>query len=415
LALSRWKRQAEGREAWIIVVAHFVALCFVLGSGFDTISIFVPALVKQFGWSRAQVALMNTGATLTVALVTPMAGWLLDKVEARLIVSISAAAATVGLLLASQANGFGQMFVASIMLGAGVGGGTYVPAAVVICNWFDVDRGKALGVAMAGEPVGATIMTLVAGYVIATRGWRSAYMLLSVLILAAVIPSALAIIRTRPSRDRLTTDLNVAHSSHGMDVNEALRNRTFALIVLAEFCCAISIYAVYFHLAVYLTGIGYTTTSAAVILSAILALGALGQPLIGAFADRSSARVTLSTALIIAAAALVIAQKVQETVYLIVFVLSYGLICTAPNTLFPAVLVESVGLKSYGSLSGILQCFFWLGIALGGVLAGYIFDRTGSYIRSFQVCVALNLLSAGAIWLTSPLIEHKAVRAESHA
>jgi len=95
-------------------------------------------------------------------------------------------------------------------------------------------------------------------------------------------------------------------------------------------------------------------------------------------------------------------------------VLSYGLVCTAPNTLFPAVLAESVGLKSYGSLSGILQCFFWFGIALGGVLAGYIFDRTGSYIRSFQVCVALNLFSAGAIWLTTPLTEQKGVSVESH-
>jgi len=134
-----------------------------------------------------------------------------------------------------------------------------VPAAVVICNWFEVDRGKALGVAMAGEPIGATMMTLAAGYMIATHGWRAAYLLLSVLILVTVIPSAAVIIRTRPSRDRSMTNVNVPHSSHGMDVAEALRNRTFALIVVAEFCCAIAIYAVYFHLAVYLTGIGYTT------------------------------------------------------------------------------------------------------------------------------------------------------------
>lgn len=406
------------RKAWSIVAAHFVALCFVLGSGFDTISIFVPALIQYFGWSRTQVALMNTGATVTVALIAPLAGWLLDRVQASVVVSVTATAAAIGLLLASRATNFTQMFFAAILLGVGVGGATYVPAAVVICNWFTANRGKALGMAMAGEPIGATVMTLVAGYVILSRGWRSAYLLLAVLILITVIPSALLIIRTRPASTGSETDnadADVSSKQPGMNVAEALRSRTFVLIVLAEFCCAISIYAVYFHFGVYLMGIGYSSTVTALSLSTLLTLGALGQPIFGAFADRTSARLALCTVQLMAAVSLIIVQDARNVIYLLMFLFFYGSICTAANSLFPAVLAESVGFKSYGSLSGILQCFFWFGIALGGVVAGYIFDMTGSYNRSFQLCVLLNLASASAIWLTRPLIDQAAKRAQALA
>jgi MFS family permease len=57
--------------------------------------------------------------------------------------------------------------------------------------------------------------------------------------------------------------------------------------------------------------------------------------------------------------------------------------------------VDAVGLKRFGSLMGLLSLPAVIGSASGPIIAGAIFDRTGSYIWAIELFVVL--LAAVAI------------------
>jgi len=391
----------QERKGWLIVAAHFVTLFFVLGGGYDAGTIFVPPLLEHFGWSRAQVGLLFTGLGVASTVSAPLAGWLLDRIEARTVLAVGAALAGAGFVVASRANEFAPMLTAFVMVGSGLGASTYVPAGMVVSNWFGARRGMALGIAMAGEPVGGMVMTLVAGYVISTGGWRVGYLTLAIPMLVIVVPLVLAIVQTRPSAATVTV-AEATEALLGLEVSEALRTRSFWLIALAEVCGAFYVTAVFVHLAAYLIGIGYNAASAALAVSLVLGLGALGQPLMGIVADRTSGRTTLVFTYGVTALSLITVLGARHGAFLVLFILLFGLMLTAPVALLPMVMADSLGVKRFGSLAGIMGFFWMVGGSFGPLAAGQIFDVTNSYSLAFELCAVISALGAVAALFCVP-------------
>jgi len=86
----------------------------------------------------------------------------------------------------------------------------------------------------------------------------------------------------------------------------------------------------------------------------------------------------------------------SEIVMLVAFVLIFGLIIAGPIVLSPLVVAESLGLKRYGSLMGLVAFPFTLGLALGPLAAGMVYDLTASYARGFQLCAAISIVGVVA-------------------
>jgi MFS family permease len=162
----------QEKRGWLIVASLFLAMLAIVGSGYDATPVFIPALLKGFGWSRTKVSLLPSVAALAWGGFVFPVGWLLDRVEARLIMITGALAAAVGFLLAGRAQSFTPLFIAYLMLGIGIAPGTIAPAAFVVANWFSARRGLAMGVTLGGTTTGGMLMTLAASHMIARRGWR---------------------------------------------------------------------------------------------------------------------------------------------------------------------------------------------------------------------------------------------------
>jgi len=130
----------QERHGWLIVASLFVTMLAIVGSGYATVPVFVPVLLKEFGWSRATVSLLPSVAALTWGILVFPVGWLLDRVEARMVMLMGAAAVGIGFILASRADSFVPMFLRYVMLGVAIAAATITPAAFVIANWFGAPR-----------------------------------------------------------------------------------------------------------------------------------------------------------------------------------------------------------------------------------------------------------------------------------
>ena len=104
----------------------------------------------NFGYSHAKVSALSTVAFLATALFSWPAGWLLERIDSRFLISAGVVVIAAGFMTASQATHFGPLIAAYAIMGAGVGLGTVIPAAVVVTNWFDKARGKAMAFVMSG-------------------------------------------------------------------------------------------------------------------------------------------------------------------------------------------------------------------------------------------------------------------------
>jgi MFS family permease len=385
----------QERRGWFIVAALFVTLVLVFGGGYDTVPVFLPALLRGFpNWSRAEVSLLPSVLALSAGISVLPVGWLVDRIEARLLIIAGAFLAAGSFLLASAAHSLTTMMGAYLLLGIGISAGTVLPASWVLANWFTERRGLAMGIALSGSTVGGSLMTLVAGHVFQVAGWRTAYLVLGVPMVVVVVPLVALVVLSRPQGTSSMTVAEGARLLEGFETGEALHTRSFWMIVLANFCFAITATGSLIHLAAYLEGIGYKTSASAHVVSLIFAFAALGKVLMGYIADRLSARVALVVCFLTQAAALSLVFGTASIGMILIFVPTYGMMIAAPLMLLPLLTAESLGIKRYGFLSGLAGLAQTFGAMLGPIVAGRIFDVTRSYAVAFELCITVMIIAA---------------------
>ncbi len=394
----------QERQGWILVAGLFVTLLLIFGSGYNTSGVFVTPLLKYFGWSRAKVSGLPAVLAVSAGLSAPLIGWLLDRVETRVVMAAGAIISAASFALASRANSYPPMLAAYLVLGVGLTAATLLPASMVIANWFGARRGIAMGVTMSGTTAGGMLMTLVANHAIARGGWRAGYEVLAAPMVLVAVPVIWLLVRTRPAADDPGVSVaDAAARLPGLEVGPALRTRSFWTISLANFCFAFSAAGGVVHFITYLIGIGYPASSAAFAMSMVFGCALIGKIVMGLCADRMSGRVALGADFVIGAAGLVMLLGAARLGMLAAFVIVYGLAVGAPLALLPLVMAESLGLRRFGTLGGLTGLAQTAGAALGPVIAGRIFDLTGSYLTAFELFIVIFIIGAGAALACLPL------------
>jgi MFS family permease len=382
------------RHGWVIVAVLSFALFLLMGAAYDIFGIFLVPLQEHFGWNSAQSSLPFTAMGLLYAASMPAAGWLLDRFDARFVMAAGTGVCGIGFVCASVSNSYASIMAAYVLIGIGIGVGGYVPITVVVTNWFRERRGLAMGIALSGEFLGIMVMAPILTRAISTFNWRAGYLIIAILMLAVLLPLALAIVRTRPSVDHTVAH---EHSSSddlpGMEVREALRSRSFWMIAIAQIGWGCAITGLFMHLPAYMDGLGYPSGAAALAMSAYAALGIVGQPLAGAIADRLGARTSLIVTFSLLAAGSMCLPWAQHVGFLSMYVAT-GLIANTPVLMTSMLVADCLGLKRYGSLQGILGSAAQFGAAFGPELSGLMFDATNSYVRAFQLLASPENTSA---------------------
>ncbi len=154
-----------------------------------------------------------------------------------------------------------------------------------------------MGIAFSGMTLGGATMTIIANYAIAAGGWRVGYATLAAPILFLVVPLILLLVRTRDSSETHASveargeSRTVTRGSAppvelpDLELAQAVRARSFWLISAAQLFAGLSIGMAPHYIAC-LTGVGYTATFAATVVSLFLLATTAGTLLGGPLADR---------------------------------------------------------------------------------------------------------------------------------
>ena len=332
----------------------------------------------------------------------------MDRYGERRIMIAGATMVGLSFLALSRADSAPAFFAIFVILGIGITASTIIPAALVITRWFPEERGIALGIAFAGIPLGGTGMAIVANQVINYSGFRGGYIAMAIPILFLVIPLLAMFIPSSTEKQKTEAEQVLTEESlFGLEVSEALRSRSFWMIAIAEVLFAAAGVGLRVHLVPFMTGLGYSPTLAADVLSATFVFSAIGTFAIGRVVDNLGGRTTLGLVFVGAAAGIAALLAASHLIAIAVFILIFGLAGDTPAAIFPIAVTESLGAKRLGGLLGLLALCRTLGFAFGPVIAGRIFDRSGSYTGALVVFVASEIVSMLVIRGTLPFGEEK--------
>ena len=390
--------EKPANQARTVAVSLFIALFFLWGGGYNTAPIFLAALLKAFGWSHGRVSWITAALSLAIGVSAPIAGWLLDRIEARFVMGTGALLAVLGLFGASRSDSFEPLLLSVILLGIGLGASTWLAAATVIANWFPDRRGFALGIVTGGMEAGGMVMTFTVGSVIAAYGWRAGYFTVAVPSLLIVVPLLLIFVKTRPAGTTQTLS-SQSESLAGYEVHEALRTRAFWMLVVAQLSYGTAIGGTFHHLVAYLEGLHYSLHSATLVVSIVLGMAAVGKAAMGALGDRIGGKNALAIGLAMIAIGVFILLNAAHVAMLGLWLVVIGIAGAAPVALVPMVTAETMGLKRFGTLFGWLGTVVTIGLFIGPLMVGWMTDVTGSYTKPFELCALIALVGSTASFL----------------
>jgi MFS family permease len=410
----------QERQAWLIVGILFVLWFLIWGGGANTGAVFFPPVLKYFGWSRAKLSAAYAIAALSAGISGPLIGWLVDRIDVRKVMVTGVAMVVVGYVGLSRSHSFNQFLACNLLLGIGFCACTGIPTSLVIANWFHERRGLAMGIALCGASVGGAVMTVVANDVIFAWGWRVGYIVIAAPMLVIVIPLLLIYVRTRPPAETQplydpSAPPLVPIELPGLEVKEALASRSLWLLTLIQFLGASVFAGLGQHFVAYLIGIGYTPTFAARMLSVMFLLTIFGNLLSGPMADRSTARAVLAGTWAVTAVAMLALLGAAHIAALGLYVVLVGFVLGATGVLTPLLMLESLGIRRFGSLMGLSGVFGTLGFAAGPVITGRIYDVTGSYTIALWLYVAASIVCMIAVLACRPFEQVQAKIARTSA
>jgi MFS family permease len=380
----------------LVAAALFTTLFFVFGGCYTIFGLFFMPLVREFGATHTSVALLSTLILVMSGLTGPLAGWLLKRIGAKLVMGVGAAVAGLALIGISYSHTFTHLYIWYSVLGIGIGASTWLTASIVVTNWFKERPATALGFITMGWDLGGMLLALLAAYEIQHSGWRIAYLFLAAPIFLIVVPVVFLFVQTTPEGPTsLPGDTGTIDDS--LDLSTAMRTSSFWLAGLALFCYGVGAIGSFVHLVPHLLRLGYSEKTAAFALSATIAIIAVGKPTMGVLGDRFGARPMLAAGWAIFGFSTFLLVDARSSGILVPALLFYGLTIGTSVALFPIVLAKAFGVTSLGQLLGWLFMFQTVGFAVGPVLLGKLYDLQGNYTEGYAICGMAVMIAACSI------------------
>ena len=384
------------RSAWLVVAASSVGLFLHFGSLLvNAFGVMLTSLCDEFKWSRGEVSLGFTLATLTAMLTMPLTGWLTDRFGARKPILICTT--VFGALYASLAlltPHLWHLFLIFLLLGLVGPGTSAVPHASLISRWFTERRGLALGFAMSGTALGGVIWPWATQKLLGNFGWRNAYAISGGAVLLVAIPLMLLLLKDPPAAERKAEQVSNDNQANGLTRREALRGSLLWLLLGAFFVISMSIQACMIHLVPLLKDRGMTPNSAALVASVMGVAGMIGRLGMGYLLDRLPAeRVpTLAFGVVAAGIFLLFGGATGFGAYIAAALIGFGY--GSESATIPFLVSRYFGLRSFGEIYSYLFVTVPLGGALGPALMGMGYDRTGSYQLVLLLCGVATVIAA---------------------
>lgn len=385
----------DNRYGWIMVGVTFGLTALAFG-GLAGVSVFIKPIAAEFGWSRGEISFGYTAIALSSAVAGLFWGYAADRIGTRPLALIATVAMGGALILLSRQTALWQFYAFYFIFGALGHGALSAPLYAAGGFWFSRNKGLAMGLMAAGGAVGQGVVPFLAAMLIVFHSWRTAYLVMGIAYLVCALPLAL-LVRDPPARI-VARQPQPAGSIDDSPVPLSPPEVLVWISIAVIFCCVCMAVPIV-HVVPMLSDRGIAPQTAAGVLFTLMIAGAAGRILGGKLAD------------IVGALPAYMMMSLGQTVVVVWFAYldwmpGIWALAVLFGLFFSGVMVSilncvrvMIPARLSGRAMAIVSLFGWIGMGLGGVQGGVLFDLTGDYRWSYNTAaisgvVNLFILSA---------------------
>lgn len=386
---------------WRQVAAAFMMLA-AAGMIASTFSIIAVPLAKEFQPSRFVLMLAMTVLSGTSAILLPLAGQLMDRFSLKRLMMLGGLLLGLGFWAISVATSYVQVLIiygillapASVTLGP-------VAATVLLSRWFVTQRGRALGIAIAGISAGGVVFPMIMQALLQAFEWRDALQWLGLILMVWTIPMTFLVVN-QPSDIGLAPDGQRSEQAQPaaettaapVTVRELLSDPAFWLIAVTVAIVTAGMKGMITNIGPLAVDAGVDTARAAFLVSIYAACSFVAKLSFAALADRAGPRILMFAALGGFALGLAILTQAQfgyavMALGVAITGLFGGLMIPTESYLAPRVF----GQRAVGRALGLLSSTILIGLLATPPLFGFIFDITGSYRGIFWTFAGFAIIA----------------------
>src|SRR5579864_327513 len=392
---------------WKLLVALGVITIIAYGTVQYFFGVLVLPLGRELGWSRAELSLSYSIALVVSGLLGYPIGRWVDRKGARAVLACGSILAGLSLIGLSKVD---QLWEWYLLWGGGLGvAGSmtlYPVTFTVVANWFHRRRGSAMALLTVLGGLASPIFIPLAGWLVPRVGWRETLVIFGLAQLSIALPLAVLAVRRHPEDVGLFPDGTPAAEVtpttplSGIPLRHALRRGPFWTLTLSNCIALMGSNVLFAHQVAYMIGRGQNPTVAAA-LAGMVGLASLpGRYIFNIMSDRFPSQLLLGICQAVLGLGVVLLTVASSIGWLIAYIIVYGAAFGAVASLTASVRAEHFGRRAFGAISAAQGIPALAGAALGPVITGWIYDRSGAYQLAFAAVSALYAVSAGAMFVT---------------
>jgi MFS transporter, OFA family, oxalate/formate antiporter len=410
----------RGFYGYVIALVAFV-IFFLLAGSFYGLSVLVPYMAAEMGWSATEFGIAFSIIFLTVGLSSPLVGVIIGRFGPRFSMVLGSLMVAISLSLMSTTSNLWQLYVFCIILGSGVTAGAILPVIQIVGEWFNIRRSSIMGLVAAGGGMGGLLFApLTSSVTVMVDSWRITWLILGGITL---IPAVLTVlfVRSKPADLGQEPDgiLPTIHNGSQANPNQqvsrvykstvnwkssqATRTRAFWLATLAKTASIWAMQSVVAHQVVFLHEERHLDIElAASALGFMAGFSILGRVFGGWLGDRVEPRMVIAGLLLLQASALLVLTTLPGQLAIYFYVVSFGIGYGGMAILPAALIFNYFGARHYAAIMGVaLPVGTFLG-AFSPMVAGLIKDLSGTYLPAFGIMTGVVFVGVICALLAKP-------------
>jgi MFS family permease len=393
---------AEWKDGWPIVLCATIGVA-IAGMHYPVMGAMMLPLTEAYGWTRGQVALGLTIASLLAPVSNIVVGALADRFGPRPVVLTGTVAFGASYALFALAGpGLWTWYAVSVLFAVC----SYLVGPIVwtmaVVRQFNVNRGLAIALTLSGSGIMASIMPSLVLVLLGLVEVRGTFLVLAIGgSLAMLIPSLLLFREAGGTKQTQASRRAANASLPGLSAGQALRSTRFWRLGIGLLVISSTVGLFLLHLQPMFIDNGLTAAqaaSAALMIGPTMIVGRLGT---GLLFDRLPAPLVAGVAFAVmgvACMAMLGFDGSLPAAFLIAAIVGLGI--GAELDVVAYMTSRYFGLRSYGVLFGGLMGVYGIGVGGGSAVAGAVFDTAGSYI---PILIGLGIGSALAALMAASM------------
>lgn len=396
---------------WWLLAGSVIAIALGSGVSIFSFGLYVDPLETEFGWSRGEISFGFSLALLTSGVASPLTGRWIDRYGPRSAIVCGSAVVALSYFLLATTDALWQWYAYWALCGFARQLMFFIPFQALMSRWFDRRRGLAVSLLGSGFSMGGFLVVPLMGVIIGAAGWRGGFVCSGAVVALVFIPLGILLVRNTPADIDTFIDGEVpagkgrrARPLTGLTLGAAAHTAIFWTLALGLAFYLFASFGWIVHQIPYYESRGLSRGAATAIVSLVAAGGIISRLTTGYIADRIPRfeRAVMVLALVQMSAMgtlLLTSNNAGLAVFIVLFVIGSG----AGPIMETMLLTRAFGVAHFGMILSAIVLIETVGQIISPVMAGAIFDSTGSYDRALAMFFCTYAIAAVLFFVAARL------------